>query len=536
MTSAQPADAGAPSRVWLLYVMICTAGWMVLDDLWDAGVLKLAFLSLLCAVLVVPVLAFAGRDALGSWFGASAARLLVLSTALASLGALAVLDHASVTDRLLLFGLANVSAVCGLLAAERRPEGLAGALMLCGVVVAAVCWAQALGYEQSLTTGADEVVGLSGNSIRAGGLLALVVVATLVSLIARSGGASNPLWHGVVLMLCSGALVLTRARGARWALGLSLVVMAVVSWRRHEGLPGKRLGSAAALVVIGVALATWVGGADALAGRKLDDQASIFSGHDPTTEVRLALWQTAWDMTGDHPLQGVGLGRFRQYAPPYRDPVEAALPGLEGAVTEAAHPHNELLLTLAEGGWPAGLLLIVALLATLVRGLRAALREQGVGQRVALAVLVAGLALALVQDAWTDPATAVPFFAAFGFLWARRPDETRAWSKVHPAVGIGAVLLGLGLGLAAWPRLDAQMSLRTFYQRTQAEGAITSLAYSALMHAGIAGAGDPAIQRIVIDMSPIFLTRVREPADRAQVALNIETAKQRLAALELPRD
>lgn len=536
MTDPRPVDQGTPSRVWLLYVMVCTAGWLVLDDLWDAGVLKAAGLSLLCAVLVVPVLAFAGRDALGSWFGASAARLLVLSTALASLGALSVLDHAAVTDRLLLFGLAHVSAVCGLLAAERKPGGLAGALMLCGAVVATACWRQALGYDQSLTTGPDEVVGLSGNSMRAGGLLALVVVAAFVALMARTPGTGSPWLHGAVLALCSGALLLTRARGARWALALSLLVLAVVAWCRHERRPGTRLAAAGAAVVIGLALATWVGGSAALTGHKLDDQASVFSGHDPTTEVRLSLWRTAWDMTADHPLRGVGLGRFRQFAPPYRDPAEAALPGLAGAVTEAEHPHNELLLALAEGGWPAGLLLVMALLATVVRGLASALTEQGSGQRVALAVLIAGLALALVQDAWSDPAIAVPFFAAVGFLWAPRPDENRAWRRVHPAVGIGAVLMGLGLGLAAWPRLDAQMSLRMFYQRAEAQGAITSEAYSALVHAGDMGAGDPAIQRIVLDMAPLFLSQVREPKDRANVVLHIETAKLRLKALELPEE
>lgn len=531
MTEPPSNPAGATAPTWLLSVLVCGAGWLVLSDVWDAGVLKAAGLSLLCAVVIVPLLAWRGRSALGAWFASPAARLLVVSTVLASFGALAVLEHGAVTDRLLLFGLAHVSAVCGLLAAERKPAALTGALQLCGVVVAGVCLAQALGFERTLTSGPEQVVGLSGNTTRAGALLALVLAGGVVSLACRGASGTRALLHGATLAACSAALLLTRARGARWALLAALLVLGCVAWWRNERQPGRGLKLVLAAMLLGTAVGYWVGGSDALLARKLDDQASILSGDDPTTGVRLSLAGTAWAMTVDHPLQGVGLGRFRQFAPPYRDPAEAALPGLEGAVTEAEHPHNEVLLAFAEGGWPAGLLLLVALLLTLGRGFAAACREQGAGQRVALAVFVAGLVLGLVQDAWTDPATAIPFFAAMGFLWAPRPDELRAGRPLPAAKGYAVVALGLGLGLAAWPRFDAQMSLRTFYQRTEARGTITSEAYAALVHAAYVGAGDPAMQRMLLDMAPIFMAQVREPADKAQVVLDIEEARQRLAAL-----
>ena len=533
MTEPQSPTASPTGQTWLLYVLVCCAGWLIVDDIWDAGVLKAAGLSLLAALLIVPVLAWSGRPALGAWFRSRGARLLVLSTVVASLAALDALDHAAVTDRLLLFGLAHVSAACGLLAAQRKPEALGGALLLCGVVFAAVCLSQALGFESSLTPSPDEVVGLSGNTTRSGALLALVVAGLVVSAICRLSRGEGVLLHGLCLVLGSAALVLTRARGARWALAAGLLVMIAVAWWRGERKPGKGTVVVVAALLVGTALATWVGGNDALFAQKLDDQAAILSGDDPTTGVRLSLAATAWAMTADHPLRGVGLGRFRQFAPPYRDPDEAARPGLAGSVTEAEHPHNEVLLALAEGGWPAGLLLVLALLITAGRGFSRALREPDSGQPLAFAVFTTGLVLGLGQDAWTDPATAVPFFAAMGFLWAPRPEETRAWLPTPAAVGVGAVALGLGLGIAAWPRLDAQMSLRTFYKRTEARGAITSEAYAALVHASYVGAGDPAMQRMLLDMAPIFMAQVRDSADKAQVVLDIEAAQQRLAALTL---
>lgn len=533
MSEPQSQTASPTGQTWLLYALVCCAGWLIVDDIWDAGVLKAAGLSLLAAFVIVPVLAWTGRDALGAWFRSRGARLLVLSTVVAAFAALNALDHAAVTDRLLLFGLAHISAACGLLAAQRKPEALSGALLLCGVVFAAVCLSQALGFESSLTTGPDEVVGLSGNTTRSGALLALVVAALVMSAISRMGRGDGVLLHGLCLVLCSAALVLTRARGARWALAAGLLAMVAVAWWRQERKPGKATGVVVAALILGTALATWVGGNDALFAHKLDDQAAILSGDDPTTGVRLSLAATAWAMTADHPLRGVGLGRFRQFAPPYRDPDEAARPGLEGSVTEAEHPHNEVLLAFAEGGWPAGLLLVLALLLTVGRGFSRAVSEPESGQPVAFAVFATGLALGLVQDAWTDPGTAVPFFAAMGFLWAPRAEETRAWLPTSAAMGFGAVALGLGLGLAAWPRLDAQMSLRTFYKRTEARGAITSDAYAALVHASYVGAGDPAMQRMLLDMGPIFLGHVREPEDKARVVRDIEEARQRLAALTL---
>ncbi|MFT7465065.1 MAG: O-antigen ligase [Pseudohongiellaceae bacterium] len=531
MTDLPTPRQTATGQTWLLPLLVCSAAWLILDDLWDAGVLKAAALSLLCALVIVPVLALHGRDALSAWFASRAARLMVLSTVLAALGALEALDHASVTDRLLLFGLANVAAACGLLAARRKPEALANALQLCGLVVAAVCLAQATGIEQTLTTAPDEVVGLSGNTTRAGALLAMVLAAAVVSNLGRAASASSAWLQNITLVACSCAFVLTRARGARWALLVALIVMGAVAWWRHERNPGQACARVLVALLMGTALATLIGGSDALFAQKLDDQAAIFSGDDPTTGVRLSLAGTAWAMTVDHPAQGVGLGRFRQFAPPYRDPGEAARPGLEGSVTEAEHPHNEVLLAFAEGGFPAGIMLVLALLLTLGRGIKNSRGEQSSEQRVALAVFVTGLVLGLGQDAWTDPATAIPFFAAMGFLWMPHPEETRAWLPTSKAMGFGAVALGLGLGLSAWPRLDAQMSLRSFYQRTEKRGTITSEAYAALVHASHVGAGDPAMQRMLLDMAPRFMAQVREPTDKAQVVLDIEAAKQRLAIL-----
>lgn len=526
MTGGASAAGSRRPPLWVLPVLLAAGAWVVLDDLWDAGVVKTAVVALLAAVLLLPALAIAGREAVGGWFGSLGGRLSLLSTACALPMALPALHHAAVTDRLLGFGLAHVAAMAGVLVARHAPRRVGRSLGWVVALPALVCVAQALGWERSLTPGPEEIVGLSGNSIRAGALCALGLVALAAQLLARDARSlALPLGASLVTL----ALLLTRARGARWTALVVLALLVVVAWRRQSG--GARAGALKLVLALltGLAAGAALGGADTLAGRKLDDQASVFSGHDPTTEVRLALARTSLEMLADRPLAGVGLGRFRQFAPPYRDPAEADLPGLAGAPTEAEHPHDELLLAFVEGGLPGGLLLLALLGLSLARAWRGRHDDGGLAT---LGLLVAGVLLGLGQDAWTDPGTALPFFAALGFVWGRPESGDRATPMW---IGAPLLLFGAGLAVLAWPRLDAHMSWRSFYQRADRDGFIAPETMAVLVHAADTAPTDGAIQLYFLDIAThVYLPRVIDDGARDQIEIAIGSARDRLAALAPP--
>jgi hypothetical protein len=267
---------------------------------------------------------------------------------------------------------------------------------------------------------------------------------------------------------------------------------------------------------------------------KLDEDSPVLSAGDTTLDVRLAVWRGTLDMVAAQPLLGAGLGRYRERFPPYRDPVEAALPGLAGARTEVDHPHNELLLPFAEGGVPAGLCLAACLGWTLTRAARRARAPRArPGDRAALGVLVAGTLAALVQDAWTYPGTALPFFAAAGWVWAPAPVTAAAPARpLSPHASRAVLLSGLAaiavLVVLALPRVRVQWELRRFLLRAQAED-VTPENFPLLVGAADADPGDVDAQRILQTYGALL--RDHHPRADSGVTAAVERARQRLQGL-----
>ncbi|MDG2148192.1 MAG: O-antigen ligase family protein [Planctomycetota bacterium] len=551
-SDAVEGNADSPQRphAWALILLLGFAAALAIPDLFDAGIVKRAATALLAALVILPLLAVSGREAVRDWFTSTGARLLILVTGLSLVAAFMHLDEAAVTDRLLTFGLLNVAAMLGVLASQRDPEALGRALRWAALIPALVAWTQALGWEQTLTPGPHEIVALSGNSTRAGALLALGALAWIVHLACakRHGKTLVParltlsIPPMIALALVSGALILTRARGARMAAAgalAALLIGALIAAARASRTANARpvLRPALLGLVAGIALAASVGGSDALMAHKLVDDGAILDGGDLTTNVRLALADSSTDMLAAHPWTGVGLGRFRAEFPPFRDAFEASLPGLEGASTEARHPHNEFLLVATEGGVVAALFLLLFLVLTLRRAGRLAREFEAPGV-VAFLVLIAGTVLALVQDAWTDPATALPLFAAVGFVWAPREGERRLGGTQPPGENLGAravtvatLFLALGLGLLAWPRLDAHLSLRSFYLRAQEAGGVDATSFAVLQHAAEVAPGDIDIQRMVLFYGEQYAPHAPDTESTVAAIKATERARERLAQL-----
>lgn len=575
-------DPGRPLR-WVLPLLLALSGGLVLDELINAVTFKAVTLGLLGAVLFFPTAALFARDAAAAWFPSPPGRLLVLAVGLSALAARHGADAGGLRDALLVFGLANLAALFGLRAAEHAPASLEVALHVLGGLVGAICLAQAAGFGLGLSPDAGEVVGLSGNSTRAGVLLAMTFASGVAALggslsrsraedVDQSRSPAHPLrsWSSAwprlaLLLLVATAMLLTRARGARLAALVALALVGALSWWRARqpartepagAAPaavgrGRLLGALAGVLLGALVLTHLIGGPDAVMARKLPADGAILQGTDLTTNVRLALWAGATDMIADAPL-GHGLGNFARAFPPYRDALEASLSGLEGAATYARHPHNELLAWGTEGGLAAGLLILLLLLLTLRRGALRCLDENSRVQRVALAVFLTGGVAAMLQDALRDPATALPFWAAVGTIWAPRPREARAWWLGRTSTGLLLLLLGLALGVLAWPRLDAELSLRSAllrYEQTLSNAQARLGQFSDAP--GVALVDDPTLALVdravtatprdteILSFALLFALRARDEAVASgdvqamvEVVLLVEKVQNALAAAQ----
>jgi O-antigen ligase len=540
--SAGPRAAVASPAPWELGLLLLAGAVAVLPDLFDVDAFKTGAVALLVAAVLLPRLLVAGTEDVRAWFGCAAGRLHLLAAALALPLALGSLPNAGVTDRLLGTALAATAAVLGLRAAQAGLS-LPRALHAATLAVAVACLLQAVGLWEDLTEldpeGRPEIVGLLGNSTRAGALLALGVTAAFAQLLTPD--ARDPAFRerlaASVLNLGTAALLLTRARGAWLAAAAGLVVVALLS----RGALRPRLRTWGVPLAVGVALAFILGDGSRLLASKVQRDGALLSRQDVTAQVRLSVWSGTLRLVEDHALLGVGLGRFRQAYPPYRDPAEAALPGREGLPTEVDHPHNELLLPFAEGGVLAGLCLLAFLGLTLRRaaaragGAAGAFAEPpadgGVSDRAALGVLVASCVSALVQNAWTTPGTALPFFAAAGWVWRPMlaPQPAGAGARAATRVLLGALLLGLLV--LALPRTRTHVQWWRFFRAADRDG-INLQNIEVLVDAADASPGDVDIQMRLVQLAGDVQRDAPQVADR--VAAPKERAEARVARLREP--
>lgn len=126
---------------------------------------------------------------------------------------------------------------------------------------------------------------------------------------------------------------------------------------------------------------------------------------------RVTVWRDTLDLARAFPLLGSGFGTFAAIYPEFRSPEVRYF---------FAHAHNDLLQFAAEGG-ALGVLLLLALLASLARPLSAALRgEYGILAIGAAVGLSAALLHALIDFNFHLPANAAVAAVLAGSLWGLR--------------------------------------------------------------------------------------------------------------------
>ncbi|MBM3288797.1 MAG: hypothetical protein FJY92_01465, partial [Candidatus Hydrogenedentes bacterium] len=127
-----------------------------------------------------------------------------------------------------------------------------------------------------------------------------------------------------------------------------------------------RRTAAAAVALAGVATLCIVLAPDAT----LTKAANTFTAFDAGGSLRLWFWAGTWDMIKEHPITGVGLGRYAIEGPQHLANVLWA-PGGERFMHDTLlteHPHNDFLLVWAEAGVLGGALVVWALVGLLRSG------------------------------------------------------------------------------------------------------------------------------------------------------------------------
>lgn len=274
---------------------------------------------------------------------------------------------------------ALVLAVSAEVARERRSAGLVAWV----IVVAGA--AQALLALLQWTSGVDRPAGTYFNPNHLATALAMALALLLACAPGRGVGRVAAL-AGVALL--AAGLVASRSRGGILA---ALAGAGLVGWYRWRWR-AVAAGAGALLLV-------------ALAPNPLTERIRDAHGADPLAYTRLAIWRSALERAGDHPL-GVGLNMFAKTSQRYAFPVEGEL-ARYGRRAESAH--NDYLELLAEVGVP-GLAAALAALGAFACRVRRRLRDAraGGGAGDPLVLGAAGAVTAVAAQALVDSPLAVP--------------------------------------------------------------------------------------------------------------------------------
>ena len=279
------------------------------------------------------------------------------------------------------------------------------------------------------------VAYLSGNLDRAGGPIEdpndfaflIVTVLPLVGFLFVEERDRRVLWGASFAILIAAALA-TLSRGALVGLA-ALALWALLTGKVSVG--GVLAAGAALVAVVGIALAFW----SPLVNESVTRKGKIA---DRNAASRLSFWDAALNMSYDHPVTGVGPGRFGDESTTYLGNRPSAL--------QDPVAHNSYLEIMAESGAPA-LLAFLAYLGgswgLLRRGRRQALAE-GDEARVRLATtLHASFVVAAVSGAFLSQQLALPFWllgalatvlaAVPGLTTRGRPAPARLQATRAPA-------------------------------------------------------------------------------------------------------
>jgi putative inorganic carbon (HCO3(-)) transporter len=269
------------------------------------------------------------------------------------------------------------------------------------------------------------VAFLGGELQRAGGPIddpndfayLIATVMPFAALLFAEERGRRVIW-GTCFALLLGATLATLSRGALVGLA-ALLVWAVAS--RRVALAGVLAGLVALGTVLVVALFFW----SPLIEERVESKQEIAS---ENTSSRLAFWEAAGEMVYDHPLTGIGPGRFGEESEVYlRDDRS----GLDEPVV-----HNSYLEIAAENGLPALLAFLAFLLGSWVLLGRARRAYEGTEDREGLRLataLQAAFVVAVVSGAFLSQQLALPLWLVGALAVTVTPSATAPCAAAAPA-------------------------------------------------------------------------------------------------------
>src|SRR6266702_8679771 len=165
------------------------------------------------------------------------------------------------------------------------------------------------------------------------GFAALVIPPGLAILILRAERRDQLPLVALFTLFPIGALFLSASRGGIMSFLAEIGLLAILLlFRRREG---KELVAAGLVVVLGIALVSWLG-----IGRALERFAS-YKSLEVTEGRRIEMLHGTWRIFLDHPIAGTGLGTLQDVFPLYETMYDGLI---------VNHSHNDYAEVLAETG------------------------------------------------------------------------------------------------------------------------------------------------------------------------------------------
>ncbi len=349
-------------------------------------------------------------------------------------------------------------------------DGLARVILIgvaCAVTLAALTsLAQAYGIESAYMSVNRAPGGTLGNRNFVAHLAAIgVPVIVLCTLEAR--GAFGALVGAGASLVLSGALFMSRSRGAWLALAASMVVLAFFGFlgraRWRDAARVRRFTLLVFAAIVG-ALGAWLL-PNTLdwnsASPYLDSVRGVVNYREGSGHGRVVQYKNTLHMAEAHPLLGVGPGNWPVQYPRYAPHTDPSLDRDTG-MTANPWPSSDWMAALGERGMPAVALLLIAVIAIGLGAVRGMWRSRDATEFLRSLALLATLAATMIVGAFDAVLLlALPtliVWAALGALSPPAPDAARVIvlsSAARRRLVVVVILVGLFLSARSAMQLYA---------------------------------------------------------------------------------
>lgn len=239
--------------------------------------------------------------------------------------------------------------------------------------------------------GVGRAYGLNGGGSSAIECATLLLGLALLALVhvLRARPASWQWWlHGAGMAFGMYGALLTQSRGPLLAFVPAFLLVLLLHARR-SGHWRWSLALGTAVCLAGAIATATLHGAMLSRFTSIQQEVTGFDQGDPDGSVgeRLEMWRTALRAFAGHPLAGIGVDQYADYAQ-----AEIAAGRSDPSIARYNQPHNEYLRALAAGGMP----LLLALLAMFALALRYFARWTRDADDTIVATATAGLAIVVL--------------------------------------------------------------------------------------------------------------------------------------------